>query len=634
MLPSWITGMLMLFALGAAAGFLLQKQGGLANRLNSGFALLGSLAGVVVAVQALTAGETIDGQLWLLGSVHLGSFYLDTLAALMLLAVTLVGTAVSLYSFAYIKEYEGKGDVTIGVLMNLFLLAMTGMVLADNALGFLLCYELVTLTSYWLVKTNPAAARQSRLYLVMNHIGMVLVLAAFWLLCQRSGSLEFSVLREHHLAGPLASLVFLLSFCGFGLRAGFVPLHGWLPVAEPVAPSHISALMSGVMVKLGLFGILRVGIDFLGASQLWWGYMVLIFGACSAVLGVLFALAEHDLKRLLAYHTVENIGIILMGMGIGMIGLAGQQPTLVVLGLLGALYHLLNHAIFKSLLFMGTGSVMFRLHTRDMDKMGGLAKLMPWTALAFLIGAMAISALPPLNGFVSEWFIYQSLITMTRLGTSIVAPLAVVMLAVTGAMAVMCFVKVYGICFSGAPRSEKASQAREVPGAMVAGTLLLAAVCLVLGLGAPWIAPLVNGYGQALVAAHLASSVTSTVATGATLIPLDSSQAILSPPVIAITLFGLFLIPLLILALFKGPKPGRRHAGTPWACGYAYEERMSLTSGGVTHTLRRLCAPLYRKQPSLDLASALTGVSEAPSRTSLVLHALVLVLFILMAVGV
>ena len=627
MLSPLVMGTLLLFLLGAAAGLLLQKLPALANRLNSGFALLGSLAGVVAAIKALAQDAPIDGQLWLLGSVHL-----DMLSALMLLVITLVGVAVSLYSFAYIREYQGKGDVAIGVLMNLFLFAMVGMVLADNALGFLLCYELVTLTTYWLVKTNPDAAKQSRLYLVMNHIGMALVLVAFWLLCRESGSLEFAALREHHLAGGLASLVFLLSFCGFGLRAGFVPLHGWLPVAEPVAPSHISALMSGVMVKLGLFGILRVSIDFLGASQLWWGYMVLIFGACSAVLGVLFALAEHDLKRLLAYHTVENIGIILMGMGIGMIGIANQQPALVVLGLLGALYHLLNHAIFKSLLFMGTGSVMFRLHTRDMDKMGGLAKLMPWTALAFLIGAMAISALPPLNGFVSEWFIYQALLSMTKLGTSVVAPLAVVMLAVTGAMAVMCFVKVYGICFCGAPRSEKASQAREVPNAMVAGTLLLAAVCLVLGLGAPWIAPFVSGYGQALVSTHLMGQMS--VATGATLLPLDSSQAILSPPVIAITLLGLFLIPLLVVAIFKGPKLGRRHAGTPWACGYAYEERMSLTSGGVTHTLRQLCAPLYRKQPQLDLATALHGVSASPSAAGWLLHGLVLVLFILMAVGV
>ncbi|ARW81847.1 hydrogenase 4 subunit B [Aeromonas salmonicida] len=627
MLSPLVMATLLLFLLGAAAGLLLQKQPWLANRLNSGFALLGSLVGVVAAIKALTQDAPIDGQIWLLGSVHL-----DMLAALMLLVITLVGVAVSLYSFAYIREYQGKGDVAIGVLMNLFLFAMVGMVLADNALGFLLCYELVTLTTYWLVKTNPDAAKQSRLYLVMNHIGMALVLVAFWLLCRDSGSLEFAALRDHHLAGGLASLVFLLSFCGFGLRAGFVPLHGWLPVAEPVAPSHISALMSGVMVKLGLFGILRVSIDFLGASQLWWGYMVLIFGACSAVLGVLFALAEHDLKRLLAYHTVENIGIILMGMGIGMIGIANQQPALVVLGLLGALYHLLNHAIFKSLLFMGTGSVMFRLHTRDMDKMGGLAKLMPWTALAFLIGAMAISALPPLNGFVSEWFIYQALLSMTKLGTSVVAPLAVVMLAVTGAMAVMCFVKVYGICFCGAPRSEKASQAREVPHAMVAGTLLLAAVCLVLGLGAPWIAPFVSGYGQALVSSHLMGQMN--VATGATLLPLDSSQAILSPPVIAITLLGLFLIPLLVVAIFKGPKLGRRHAGTPWACGYAYEERMSLTSGGVTHTLRQLCAPLYRKQPQLDLATALHGVSASPSAAGWLLHGLVLVLFILMAVGV
>ncbi|BBR39474.1 hypothetical protein WP3W19E03_19990 [Aeromonas veronii] len=542
MLSPLVMATLLLFLLGAAAGLLLQKLPALANRLNSGFALLGSLAGLVVAIQIFAQGAPVDGQLWLLGSVHL-----DMLSALMLLVISTVGVAVALYSFAYIREYQGKGDVAIGALMNLFLFAMVGMVLADNALGFLLCYELVTLTTYWLVKTNPEAAKQSRLYLVMNHIGMALVLVAFWLLCRDSGSLEFAALREHHLTGALASLVFLLSFCGFGLRAGFVPLHGWLPVAEPVAPSHISALMSGVMVKLGL---------------------------------------------------------------------------------LGALYHLLNHAIFKSLLFMGTGSVMFRLHTRDMDKMGGLAKLMPWTALAFLIGAMAISALPPLNGFVSEWFIYQALLSMTKLGTSVVAPLAVVMLAVTGAMAVMCFVKVYGICFCGAPRSEKASHAREVPGAMVAGTLLLAAVCLVLGLGAPWIAPHIASYGQALVSSQM------NVATGATLLPLDSSQAILSPPVIAITLLGLFLIPLLVLAIFKGPKLGRRHAGTPWACGYAYEERMSLTSGGVTHTLRQLCAPLYRKQPQLDLASALHGVSDTSGTTGWLLHGVVLALFILMAVGV
>lgn len=617
---SLLSGALLLYVVATLIALLGRGSESLACRLASLVSAAGALLGLLCAVHTLASGDILTGQLWLLGSVRC-----DGLSAVLLLAISLVGVAASLYATSYLHEYEGKGAATIATHSGLFLLAMTLLVVVDSAIPFLLTYEIITLVTWAVLRTNPDATRQARLYLLLSHVGMVLVLAAFWLLCSEAGSFSFSVLREHHPVGAVANHIFLLGLLGFGLRAGFMPLHGWLPDAEPMAPSHVSALMSGVMVKLGLFGILRLAVDLLGVPSLWWGYVVLFLGCASAVLGVLYALAEHDLKRLLAYHTVENIGIILMGMGIGMIGIASGQPMLTLLGLLGALYHLLNHAVFKSLLFMGTGSVMFRLHTRDMDKMGGLARRMPWTALAFLIGAMSISALPPLNGFVSEWFIYQSLLGMSRLGSPASAAIGVVMLAVTGAMAVMCFVKVYGVCFGGEARSAKAAEAVEVPLLMRAGTLLLAASCLVLGLGSPWIAGALAHYAQSLLPTAMP------VSQGSALIPTDASQAILSTPVIAITLLGLLVLPWLLLAVLRSERLPRRQSGTPWACGYAYDGRMSLNASAVTHTLRTLCAPLYRLRPSLDLATVL---KLFPASATRVVDALVVVLFVLMLVGV
>ena len=301
----------------------------------------------------------------------------------------------------------------------------------------------------------------------------------------------------------MASIAFLLAFFGFGAKAGMLPLHGWLPRAHPAAPSHASAMMSGVMVKIGVFGIIKVGADLLGGVDMpvWWGVVVLTFGAVSSVLGVMYALAEHDIKRLLAYHTVENVGIILMGVGVGLMGLALKNPLLAALGFLGALYHLLNHAVFKGLLFLGAGAIIHKVHTKDMEKMGGLAKRMPRTALAFLVGCMAISAVPPLNGFVSEWYTYQGLVSISQ-HSSVIArlsgPVAIVMLAITGALAAMCFVKVYGISFCGQARSAKAAEATEVPAAMTLSMLGLAALCVALGVGAACVAPVVSAVADSL----------------------------------------------------------------------------------------------------------------------------------------
>jgi hydrogenase-4 component B len=286
--------------------------------------------------------------------------------------------------------------------------------------------------------------------------------------------------------------VFLLFFAGFGVKAGIVPLHIWLPDAHPVAPSNVSALMSGIVIKCGIYGMARVFFDFFGPTPLWTGTVVLAVGVVTALVGVLYALQEHDLKRLLAYHSIENIGIIVMGFGAALMFRTLGHPNLAAIAIVGALYHTLNHAIFKGLLFLAAGSVVQSVHTRNMEEMGGLIRRMPRTACFFLIGAIAISGLPPLNGFVSEWLTYQALLAgfgTTHSLTRLMFPIAGSLLALTAALAAACFVKAFGIPFLALPRSEAAAGAEEAAPAMQYAMALLAATCFVLGLGASWIIP-------------------------------------------------------------------------------------------------------------------------------------------------
>ena len=603
---NWLLISVLLYLAGSVSSLLCYKAEDLAVRLSGCFSVLGGLAGLMASLPVLLAAETLLGQFY--SPFYFADFVvrMDSLAAFMVMVISILVVAAAIYSFAYMEEYKGKGAWAMGFFMNLFIASMVALVVSDNAFYFIVFFEMMSLASYFLVisEQNDNAVKAGLQYFLIAHAGSVLIMVAFYLLYRHSGSLNFASFTGEGLPEWLASVIFLLAFLGFGAKAGVIALHGWLPKAHPAAPSHGSALMSGVMVKIGIFGIIKVGIVFLGAKILWWGYLVLAMGCISSVLGVLYALEEHDIKRLLAYHTVENIGIILMGVGVGMLGMASGHPVIATLGLLGGLYHLLNHAVFKGLLFLGAGAVIYRVHTKDMDKMGGLAKLMPYTAFAFLIGTMAISALPPLNGFVSEWFIYQSLLSMSREGSMVIrvaGPAAIIMLAITGALACMCFVKVFGVCFSGAPKSEQAAQAREVPVSMVIGTQLLAILCVVLGLGSPWIAPLISG-----VAGSLVDAGPVTVHQGVALIPASSAQAILSTPVIAITLLALFMVPVILLAVFKGPKLARRHKGDPWACGYAYEQRMTVSAGGFTQALRSMFAPLYTLRQRLDPSPVMT----------------------------
>ncbi|HEU0009017.1 MAG TPA: proton-conducting transporter membrane subunit, partial [Verrucomicrobiae bacterium] len=408
------------YGLGAVAGLMFLQRERLANLFSFGAASLSGGCGMLAALLFLTGGDGAPArQIELLPSLIPYFRFtvpytarLDALGAFFVLLVSLLALALSTYSLGYARGYYGRKSVgVLGAFYNALLLATTVVFVADNIWLFLIGWELMALTAYCLVsfEHEKTETRQAGvLYFIMSHIDAGCIMLGFLLLFQASGDYGFDSLRAvgAKMSPGKRDAAFMLFLVGFGIKAGIVPLHIWLPAAHPVAPSNVSALMSGVLIKTGIYGLTRVCFEFLGPPPLWWGVTVLAIGALSAVLGVLYALMEHDLKRLLAYHSIENIGIILMGLGAALMFLHSGHRVLATLGLLAGMYHTINHASFKGLLFLGAGAVLHATHTRNMEEMGGLAKRMPQTAFFFLIGAVAISALPPLNGFVSEWLTY------------------------------------------------------------------------------------------------------------------------------------------------------------------------------------------------------------------------------------
>ncbi|HRF43302.1 MAG TPA: hydrogenase 4 subunit B [Candidatus Competibacteraceae bacterium] len=422
-----------------------------------------------------------------LGLPWLGAhFRLDALSAFFLIVVNLGGAVASLFALGYGQHEPALGRVL--PFYPAFLAGMNLVLLADDAFTFLFAWEFMSLSSWALVMAHhrePANARAGYLYLVMACLGTLALLLAFGLLAGANGGYDFATIRTVEMTPGLAALALILVLMGTGSKAGLVPLHVWLPLAHPAAPSHVSALMSGVMTKVAVYGFIRIVFDLLGEPVAWWwGGLVLALGGITAVLGVLYALMQHDLKRLLAYHTVENIGIIFIGLGLALAFQSNQMYASAALALTAALFHALNHSLFKSLLFMGTGAVLTATGERDMERLGGLIHPMPWTALAFLTGAAAISALPPLNGFVSEWLTFQAILLTPELPQwllKFLAPAAGALLALSAALAAACFVKAFGITFLGRPRSPAAAKAQETDRYSLAALFTLAALCLLAG---------------------------------------------------------------------------------------------------------------------------------------------------------
>ena len=594
-----------LSVIGAAASILLK-------RAESASRLVGSLFGVAAAACALAAGclgmFTPIEPISVATPFFFATFTLliNPLSGLLLVVINLLGVVAWIYGIEYLKEYTGKGIGSLGMFMHIFMAAMCLVLVSDNVFWFLVFFEIMAISSYFLVivQQDEKSVKAGFLYLVMAHVGYIMIMIAFFVMSSQTGSFDFSSFRVAEFSPAIASVVFVLCFLGFGCKAGMVPFHSWLPLAHPAAPSHISALMSGGMIKIGIFGIVKVTFDLLAASgvELWWGLLVVVIGAVSCVLGIAYAIAERDIKRLLAYCSVENIGIILLGVGTALIGVALEIPAIAGLGLLAALFHLLNHALYKGMLFFGAGSVIYRTHTRDMSKLGGLVRAMPVTALCFFLGALAISAIPPLNGFVSEWFTYQSMLSAALAGgplVRIVFAFAVVSLALTGALTVVCFVKAFGISFLGAARSEKAHKATEVPFVMKLCVILLTACCICLGIGAPWVV----GFFVTISSSVLLLPGPE-VAAGITLVNPDLGSAI-STPLVAVLLIALITLPLIIRAVFKSSQRQKPDASKePWQCGYQPTDDMAMRAASFGAPVQVFLKPLYTIRAALAAQAA------------------------------
>ncbi|HSP92806.1 MAG TPA: proton-conducting transporter membrane subunit [Vicinamibacterales bacterium] len=570
----------------------------------------GAAAGLWLACLVLAGAGTVSiGMPSVLAAAGGLSFHLDRLGAVFLAVIGGVTIPVAIYGFGYTGGYGSRYSMRwMSLQTGVFLLSMSLVVSAANVLTFLLAWELMAVTSWLLVITEhdrPDAVRGGLWYLAMTHMGLLALLAAFFLLGgDQAGAWPFDALRDSAASLPpgTRNAIFLLALLGFGSKAGLVPVHVWLPRAHPAAPSHVSALMSAVMVKLGIYGLLRVALDLLGGGPAWWGVLLVAAGAVTALTGVLYALVDDDLKRLLAYSTVENVGLIVLGTGAGFLFLSLAQPTAAALAFAAALLHVVNHAAFKGVLFLGAGAVLHATGERDINRLGGLVKRTPWTAATFLVGALSIAALPPFNGFVSEWLLFQSFlpgVASSRASVAVLLTLGVGALALTGGLAAATFVKAFGISFLAMPRSPEAANAHEAGWAMRAGMVILALACPALAI---LTVPVLSAIGGALGGVGGLPAASTTFSLGV-ILETPHGLARMSPVVIMAVLaaagIGVWLATRLV-------SRGSRRIDDTWGCGrIGQTPRMEYTSTAFAEPLRRIFGELYR--PTDDLT-----VTEQP----------------------
>ena len=486
-----MTLILPLFCVSALVGVavlaILIGRSAAATQVVYGLCLLICFLSCAVGTFHLLGGATPVSLTLPLGVPWIGAhFRIDALAAYFLAVIGLGAFAASLFALGYGRHEEAPSRVL--PFYPAFLAGMNLVVLADDAFTFLGSWEFMSLSSWALVMAHhrdPDNLRAGYIYLVMASFGTLALLLTFGLLAGPDGGYGFAEIRNTHPSAALAALVLLLALIGAGSKAGLVPLHVWLPLAHPAAPSHVSALMSGVMTKVAVYGFVRIVFDLVGPPAWWWSIVVLTLGGITAVMGVLYALMQHDLKRLLAYHTVENIGIIFIGLGLALAFKAHGMAFAAALAMTAGLLHVFNHSVFKSLLFFGAGAVLTATGERDMEHLGGLIHRMPQTAFVFLVGCAAISALPPLNGFVSEWLTFQAILLSPQLpswGLKLLVPAVGALLALSAALAAACFVKAFGVTFLGRPRTPAAERAQETDRLSRAAMFFLAALCLVAGI--------------------------------------------------------------------------------------------------------------------------------------------------------
>ena len=598
-----------------AAALMLRRRREWVRRLAFGGAALASTIAGLTAAAALGSGSAARGVLF----VHQASgfsldYSIDPLAAWFLIVLSALALPIAIFSIGYARHPPlDERSVFLGIAFNILLLSVELVFIAADVIAFLFAWESMTLATAVLVATEYErleARRAAYLYLVMSHVGTGALIAAFFILASTSGSVSLATLLAGNvLAGPARDLVFILFFVGFGVKAGIIPLHIWLPEAHPAAPSGISALMSGVLIKTGIYGIVRFCAFGLGTPPLSWGVLVLVVGGASAVLGVLYALMQHDLKRLLAYHSIENIGIILLGVGAGMIAVAGGQPGLAAVGIAAGLFHVLNHAVFKSLLFLSAGSVIVATGTRQIEEFGGLLRRMPVTGACFLIGAVAISGLPPLNGFASEWLAFQALLHGFQASSEtllhLLYPIAAAMLALTGALAAACFVKAFGITFLALPRSAAAADAHEAHPSMVWPQALLAALCVVLGVFPGVVLAVMSPVLRSLPGLQPPSEM---IRGPLGMAAAAGPSAAVMPGALALALVGGLAVAALVVVMMRLTSAIRR--APTWGCGGLLGARTEYTATAFSKPLMMIFRAVYR--PTREVEALAKGSKYFP----------------------
>lgn len=532
---------------------------------------------IVVGIETLLMpGRVSSGVLQMLSL----PIRINGINVLWLLAIGLSALPISLFNISWHRHPQVKAN---GLLVNLLLAAATCAVVTTSFGSLVVMAEIMALCGAFLT----GCAQSGKLWFALGRFGTLLLAWSCWLVWSFYGTLDLAQISLLAAGAPQQMLLWLPALAGFALLAGVIPLHGWAPQAHADASAPAAALFSTVVMKVGLFGILTVSLAG-GVPPLWWGVLLLALGMITAFIGGLYALMEHNIQRLLAYHSLENIGIILLGLGAFVTGVALNNASLMVLGFIGGMYHLINHGLFKTTLFLGAGAVWFRTGHRDIEKLGGIGKRMPLISLAMLVGLMAMAALPPLNGFAGEWVIYQSFFKLSTGGAFIgrlLGPLLAVGLAITGALAVMCMAKVYGVTFLGAPRSKEAENATCAPRLMTFSVVLSALCCVIGGVAAPWLLPLVGG-----------------------VVPAQAQVAsVVSQPPIAILLIACPLLPLLLMIFFKGDRLPSRSRGAAWVCGYDHEKSMVVTAHGFAMPVKEAFAPLLKLRHWLNPVRLIPG---------------------------
>jgi formate hydrogenlyase subunit 3/multisubunit Na+/H+ antiporter MnhD subunit len=525
---------------------------------------------------------------------------LDPLSAFFLLLLGATSAAISLYAAGYFRAEEGAAPGLMCFQYHTFLAAMALVLVADDAYLFMVSWEAMALTSFFLVTTDhriPEIRHAGFLYLLIAHVGAIAILLCFGVLQAGRGDYTFASMRALSLAGAWPGVAFFLALLGFGAKAGLIPMHVWLPEAHPAAPSPVSALMSAVMLKTAIYGLLRVTFDLLHGQLWWWGVVTLVLGLATALFGVIFACVQSDMKRLLAYSSIENIGIIVAGIGLVILFKGHGKTLLAAVALTAVLYHALNHALFKSLLFLATGSVLHATHERSLGKLGGLIHRMPWVAWTALIGALAIAGLPPLNGFVSEWLLLQAFLftpTLPQSFVNMLVPLATGALVLAVALSAYVMVKFYGVVFLGRPREPNLAYAHDAGWHERAALVFLAAACIALGAYPAGVIALLDPVNALLVGSTV---LRGTATNWLLLAPIDADRSSYSPLIVLLVVLAVVLVTVQVVHRFYH---GRVRRAPAWDCGFPLQTpRMQDTAEGFGQPIREVFSPVFRMQRQL-----------------------------------